>query len=194
MKKNTVIAMVAVLTFTLSACSTQPKAEEKALNVEQSSTPVVEMTEDDTFLMPVGQEYTEKNPRDNKEYSITIDFVNEYIGDFNSNEGAVKEEYKAVEIDFTVTNTGEEPLILPNDVFISLIDKSTSKEYSRTLDATDATHPQLGNGTIEPGETKTFTKVTEIPQELSIYECMIYFGATVGFVTWDVENSITGGE
>lgn len=192
MKKMVIAATMASLVLTLTACGEQTQTE----NPSDEKQAVVEMTEETTFLMPVGQTYTEKNPRDGKEYDVTIDFVNEYVGTFSDTETAPREGSKAVEIDFTVTNNGEEPLTLPNDVFISLIDKYTSQEYSRTLtSAVEATHPQMQvNETVEPGATKTFTKVIELPLELSIYDCMIYLGATVGYVTWDVENSITGGE
>ncbi|MGL4624246.1 MAG: hypothetical protein ACRCWD_05100 [Culicoidibacterales bacterium] len=192
MKKVLVATVTASLILTLSACGEQTKADETA----EPKQAVVEMTDENTFLMPVGTTYTEKNPRDGKEYDVTIDFTNEYVGTFSDTENGPKADHKAVEIDFTVTNNGEEPLTLPNDVFISLIDKYTSQEYSRTLTSADeATHPQMQTGEqVKPGETKTFTKVIELPLELSIYDCMVYLGATVGYVTWDVENSITGGE
>ncbi|MGL5383195.1 MAG: hypothetical protein ACRDCC_06915 [Culicoidibacterales bacterium] len=190
MKKIINAVTVMTLTLTLAACGTSSVVSEEP--TEQQV--VVTMTEENTFLMPVGTPYTEVNPRDEKEFIIEIDFVNEYIGTFSDTENAPAEGKKAVEIDFTLTNQGKEALELPNDVFISLIDKYTSKEYSRSLvSANETTHPQMEVGTLAPGETKTFTKVIELPKELSIYDCMVYLGATVGYVTWDVENSITGG-
>ncbi|MGL4952509.1 MAG: hypothetical protein ACRC5Q_01730 [Culicoidibacterales bacterium] len=191
MKKMRNALAAVTCAFVLTACGTDTTVSEDVVENQV----VVEMTEENTFLMPVGTQYTEVNPRDGKEFTIEIDFVNEYIGTFSDTENAPGENKKAVEIDFTVTNSGEEPLTLPDDVFISLIDKYTSKEYSRSLtSAIEATHPQMQIEMLAVGETKTFTKVIELPKELSIYDCMVYLGATVGYVTWDVENSITGGE
>lgn len=186
MKKVIITTLAVTSLLVLSACST----DTEAVSQEVVTNTVVE-TANDTFLMPVGTTYSEENPRNNKAFDITIDFVNEYVGEFGDSEFAPRIDMKAVEVDFTITNTGEEVLELPNDIFISLIDKYTSKEYSRVLSsAIDATHPQMAFETIEAGQTKTFTKVIELPLELSIYDCMVYLGATVGLITWDVENSI----